>query len=299
MLQRRPAAAEDSPSLGELLVEKANRGVQVLLLVWDDTTNNSGLHSGVMATHDQETKRCAAPVAPVTCPVLGMVFPLLLLLPSKQCAFAPSRKTIIIQSGRKPVTGKKHAAPCRAAAAAAAAATTGPVCHRYFQDTEVVCVLCPRQGGDSDSYLQYFQRGTMFTHHQKTLIVDSPIPAGTPTPTIHGVVPNKRVLAFVGGLDLTNGRYDDHTHPLFDTIAPGGPHEKDMYQGCVDGENCACLPPFLISSEICHSSLHMCVPNAPTSADTRERSLSLFSHTHMDMRELHTMLMPCTLPARF
>lgn len=29
--------------------------VQVLMLVWDDQTNNYGLHSGVMATHDQET----------------------------------------------------------------------------------------------------------------------------------------------------------------------------------------------------------------------------------------------------
>lgn len=25
------------------------------MLVWDDTTNNMGLHSGVMATHDQDT----------------------------------------------------------------------------------------------------------------------------------------------------------------------------------------------------------------------------------------------------
>jgi hypothetical protein len=32
-----------------------NLFVQVLLLVWDDTTNNMGLHSGLMATHDQET----------------------------------------------------------------------------------------------------------------------------------------------------------------------------------------------------------------------------------------------------
>lgn len=31
------------------------RCVQVLMLVWDDQTNNYGLHSGVMATHDQET----------------------------------------------------------------------------------------------------------------------------------------------------------------------------------------------------------------------------------------------------
>jgi hypothetical protein len=28
---------------------------QVLLMVWDDATNNMGLHSGLMATHDQET----------------------------------------------------------------------------------------------------------------------------------------------------------------------------------------------------------------------------------------------------
>ena len=29
--------------------------VQVLMLVWDDKTNNQGLHPGLMATHDQET----------------------------------------------------------------------------------------------------------------------------------------------------------------------------------------------------------------------------------------------------
>lgn len=29
--------------------------VQVLMLVWDDQTNNYGLHSGLMSTHDQDT----------------------------------------------------------------------------------------------------------------------------------------------------------------------------------------------------------------------------------------------------
>ena len=28
----------------------------------------------------------------------------------------------------------------------------------------------------------------------------------------------KRVVAFVGGLDITNGRYDDPTFPLWSTI---------------------------------------------------------------------------------
>jgi phospholipase D1/2 len=56
--------------------------VQVLLLVWDDTTNNMpGLGPGVMGTSDEKTKQ-------------------------------------------------------------------------YFKDTEVTCVLCPRQGGVEDSYLQ-------------------------------------------------------------------------------------------------------------------------------------------------
>lgn len=54
-LLRSPDRPQTSPTIGELLVQKAKEGVNVLLLVWDDTTNNLGLHSGLMATHDQET----------------------------------------------------------------------------------------------------------------------------------------------------------------------------------------------------------------------------------------------------
>jgi hypothetical protein len=49
------------------------------------------------------------------------------------------------------------------------------------------------------------------------------------------MVPTRRIQAFVGGLDLTNGRYDYPSHPLFDSCAPGGPHCIDHYQGCVEG----------------------------------------------------------------
>lgn len=40
---------------GELLVRKANEGVRVLLLVWDDATsiNNPLLKGGLMMTHDE------------------------------------------------------------------------------------------------------------------------------------------------------------------------------------------------------------------------------------------------------
>lgn len=56
--------------------------LQVLMLVWDDKSNNYPLPiAGVMGTHDNET-------------------------------------------------------------------------HAYFKGTNVVCVLCPRQGGTEDSYLQ-------------------------------------------------------------------------------------------------------------------------------------------------
>jgi len=109
-------------------------------------------------------------------------------------------------------------------------------------------------------------RGNMFTHHQKTVIVDAPMHPGPlqgqarlhsapalpqdrslaqyDTPAQRqasssggGVLEaSRRLVAFVGGLDLTEGRYDTHDHPLFATRQPGGPHEHDTYQGCLAGE---------------------------------------------------------------
>lgn len=49
--------------------------------------------------------------------------------------------------------------------------------------------------------------GTIYTHHQKTVIVDAD--AGN----------NKRkIIAFVGGLDLCDGRYDTPQHPILRTL---------------------------------------------------------------------------------
>lgn len=157
LLRRPPAAEEASPPLGDLLVRKANEGVRVLLLVWDDATNNAGLHAGLMGTHDEKTAK-------------------------------------------------------------------------FFKDTEVECVLCPRLAGEDESLRKRIEAGNTFTHHQKTVVVDAPIPGAAP-----GAGPSRRVLAFVGGLDLTNGRYDDPGHPLFGTTGPGGPHAADVYQNCIEG----------------------------------------------------------------
>ena len=54
----------------------------------------------------------------------------------------------------------------------------------------------------------YYQEvGTIYTHHQKTVIVDAD--AG------HY---KRKIMAFVGGLDLCMGWYDTPKHPLFRTL---------------------------------------------------------------------------------
>lgn len=63
----------------------------------------------------------------------------------------------------------------------------------------------------------------MFTHHQKSVIVDTP-------QMDH---PKKReLLAFVGGVDLTYGRWDNNTHPLFRTLK--SEHQEDFHNACFE-----------------------------------------------------------------
>ncbi|KAL0297156.1 UNVERIFIED_CONTAM: Phospholipase D alpha 1 [Sesamum radiatum] len=134
---KRPKPGGDT-ILGELLKRKANEGVNVLLLVWDDRTSIEQFKKdGLMATHDQETKA-------------------------------------------------------------------------YFQNTKVRCVLCPRNPDDGTSIFQGFQVSAMFTHHQKTVVVDSEPPGGTSG--------KRRIISFVGGIDLCDGRYDTRIHSLFRTL---------------------------------------------------------------------------------
>ncbi|KAL8214590.1 hypothetical protein R6Q57_004039 [Mikania cordata] len=132
-------------TLGELLKRKADEGVNVSMLVWDDRTSVEVLKKdGLMATHDQETGD-------------------------------------------------------------------------YFRDTKVHCVLCPREPDDKNSYVQGIQVATMFTHHQKTIVVDG-----------DGTSGNRRVVAFVGGIDLCDGRYDSREHSVFSTLKDI--HHDDFHQ---------------------------------------------------------------------
>ncbi|KAL0463930.1 UNVERIFIED_CONTAM: Phospholipase D alpha 1 [Sesamum latifolium] len=92
--------------------------------------------------------------------------------------------------------------------------------HNYFQDTEVNCVLCPRNPDDGGSIVQNLQVSTMFTHHQKIVVVDSAMP--------NGGSQKRRIVSFVGGLDLCDGRYDTPFHSLFRTLDTA--HHDDFHQ---------------------------------------------------------------------
>ncbi|KAJ9559254.1 hypothetical protein OSB04_013868 [Centaurea solstitialis] len=146
---RRPKPGGDV-TLGELLKRKADEGVNVLMLVWDDRTSVELLkRDGLMATHDQETGD-------------------------------------------------------------------------YFRDTKVRYVLCPRHPNRKNSYVQGIEISTMFTHHQKTIVVDSEIPGES------GSSEMRRIVGFVGGIDLCDGRYDSRDHSLFRTLKDV--HHHDFHQ---------------------------------------------------------------------
>lgn len=144
-------------TLGKLLKRKADQGVRVLLLVWDDRTSVSlGLPgaqtTGIMHTHDEDTAG-------------------------------------------------------------------------YFRGSKVHCVLCPRNPDDGSSFVQGVQVGLMFTHHQKTVVVDVAVSENNQTP--------RKLVSFVGGIDLCDGRYDNQSHSLFRTLETV--HKDDFHQSNFEG----------------------------------------------------------------
>lgn len=80
----------------------------------------------------------------------------------------------------------------------------------FFRGTPVVVVLAPRDRHTKDMFSTKMHFTMLcYTHHQKCVIADSPILE---------MPGQKKVVAYVGGLDLTGGRYDNPTHPLFRTL---------------------------------------------------------------------------------
>ena len=63
---------------------------------------------------------------------------------------------------------------------------------------------------------------TNYTHHQKTVIADAEIVDSD----------KRRLVGYIGGIDLTDGRWDTPEFPLFDFAVT---HGSDFYQGCTMG----------------------------------------------------------------
>ena len=129
----------DNRTLGEILIEKADAGVKVYVMVWSEKTSGDIVgEKGVMGTHDMET-------------------------------------------------------------------------YNRFKNTNVNCALAPREL-DCKEFTDYLQNefsSGAYTHHQKSIICDADNPTGS------GL---RRLIAFVGGLDLTGGRWDTPTHSLYATL---------------------------------------------------------------------------------
>uniref|UniRef100_A0A0E0PZW9 Phospholipase D n=1 Tax=Oryza rufipogon TaxID=4529 RepID=A0A0E0PZW9_ORYRU len=96
----------------------------------------------------------------------------------------------------------------------------------YFEDSDVHCVLCPRQADAAagSSFIMGTKVSLLATHHQKTVIVDHDMPAGAGS----GL---RSIVSFVGGLDLCDGRYDTQSHSLFRTLDAA---HKDFHQPSID-----------------------------------------------------------------
>ncbi|KAK7840796.1 phospholipase d delta [Quercus suber] len=147
----RPLPRGGDLKLGELLKFKSEEGVRVLMLVWDDKTSRDKLfQSGMMQTHDEETRR-------------------------------------------------------------------------FFKHSSVTCVLTPRNASSKLGYIKQQVVGTLFTHHQKCVLVDTQAFGNT-----------RKITAFLGGIDLCDGRYDTPEHRLFrdlDTVYQNDYHNPTFPAG--------------------------------------------------------------------
>ncbi|KAK0604153.1 hypothetical protein LWI29_012591 [Acer saccharum] len=75
---------------------------------------------------------------------------------------------------------------------------------KFFKHSTVNCVLAPRYGSSKLGIFKQQVVGTMFTHHQKCVLVDTQASGN-----------NRKITAFMGGIDLCDGRYDTPEHRLF------------------------------------------------------------------------------------
>lgn len=143
-LIREPVA--NGQTLGELLKEKAEDGVSVRLLLWNEVLSNETIDLTKMNTKGTETQKY----------------------------FKHSSVKVELDTRSKKIVHNSKAS-------------------RKF------VTIC-------------------YSHHQKAIVVDSR--------HINKQEKQRQLVAFVGGLDLTSGRYDTPDHPLFTTLATQ--HKEDF-----------------------------------------------------------------------
>jgi len=78
---------------------------------------------------------------------------------------------------------------------------------KFFKNTGVRCILAPRYADDKVSWVRQKVVGTLYSHHQKVVIVDTDGPSD-----------RRKLTSFIGGLDLTGGRWDTPSHLLFSSL---------------------------------------------------------------------------------
>ncbi|XAR61600.1 Phospholipase D [Bertholletia excelsa] len=94
---------------------------------------------------------------------------------------------------------------------------------KYFKHSSVICALATRYASSKLSIIKQQVVGTLYTHHQKCVLVDTQACGN-----------NRKITAFLGGLDLCDGRYDTPDHRLFrdlDTVFEDDYHNPTFSTG--------------------------------------------------------------------
>lgn len=93
----------------------------------------------------------------------------------------------------------------------------------YFMNTKVDVLKISREDDGTGGCCGTLAVSGLFTFHQKLWICDAPVPN----------MPDKKELCgFVGGLDITDGRWDNQHHSLFQTLDTY--HRDDFHQACIN-----------------------------------------------------------------
>ncbi|KAL6011807.1 hypothetical protein ACLOJK_002273 [Asimina triloba] len=212
-------------TLGDLLKYKSQEGVRVCLLVWDDKTS----HDKFMISTDEHTVLSGPHLK--LCPSVG--FGPLEVARSQSTLWTrltarkrssglcinsvPVVDFLYLRSEVELLLFWVHNAwsqcnlICKAAKAyksrddnlEGVMQTHDEETRKFFKHSSVICVLSPRYGSSKLSIVKQRAR-TLFTHHQKCVLVDT---------QAYGNY--RKITAFVGGLDLCDGRYDTPEHRLY------------------------------------------------------------------------------------